>query len=108
MNDIEFDLYQVIGVSNKDETSITYRPFKQAEERLNRTYKQNYYGTNGYGNIRNANVYISIWTTFYNFLRRHSSIKKIPITLKEIECEELMPNKWLRLIDYANWYPLVS
>lgn len=108
MNDIEFDLYQVIGVSNKDETSIKYRPFKQAEERLNRTYKQNYYGTNGYGNIRNANVYISIWTTFYNFLRKHSSIKKIPVTLKEIESEELMPNKWLKLIDYANRYPLVS
>ena len=58
MNDIKFDLYQVIGVSNKDETSTKYRSFKQVEERLNRTYKQNYYGTNGYGNIRNANVYI--------------------------------------------------
>lgn len=108
MNDINFDLYQVIGVSNKDATSTTYRPFKQAEERLNRTYKQNYYGTNGYGNIRNANIYISIWTTFYNFLRIHSSIKKVPISIKQVENETLMPNKWLRLIEYANQYPLVS
>lgn len=104
MNDIDFDLHQVIGVSNKDATSKTWRPQKQAEERLNRTYKQNYYGTNGYGSIRNANVYISIWVTFYNFLRRHSSIKRIPINLEGLEEISLMPDKWLKLIDIAKSY----
>lgn len=68
MNDIKFDLHQVIGISNKDEVSRLYRPYKQAEERLNRTYKQNYYGTNGYGTLRNANVYMSLYVSFSTFL----------------------------------------
>jgi len=64
MNDIKFDLHQVISISNKDEISKRYRPYKQAEERLNRTYKQNYYGTNGYGTLRNANVYMALYVSF--------------------------------------------
>lgn len=37
LNGLNFDLHQVIGVKNKDEVSKLYRPFKQIEERLNRT-----------------------------------------------------------------------
>lgn len=48
LNDINFNLIQIVGLTNKDETAKEYRPYKQIEERLNRTYKQNYYGTNGY------------------------------------------------------------
>lgn len=43
INGIDFTLKQVIGVKNKDEESKEYRPYKQIEERLNRTCKQNYY-----------------------------------------------------------------
>lgn len=64
INDIKFDLHQVIGVKNKDETSKKYRPFKQIEERLNRTYKQNYYGTNGYDKIEGVNSYIPYLLSF--------------------------------------------
>ena len=104
LNDINFDLHQVIGLSNKTEDSVTYRPFKQCEERLNRTYKQNYYGTNGYGSNRNANVYMSLYVSFFNFLRHHSTIGKVPIVLKEIAETKLMPDKWIKLLKIANGY----
>ena len=64
INDIKFDFHQVIGVKNKDETAKKYRPFKQIEERLNRTYKQNYYETNGYDKIEGANSYIPYLFSF--------------------------------------------
>lgn len=100
LSDVKFDLYQVIGIKNNDEISEKYRVYKQAEERLNRTYKQNYYGTNGYGSLRNANVYMSLYVTFFNFLRRHSSLGyKTPIEFDDINTYNLMPNKWLYLID---------
>ncbi len=102
MYGINFDLYQVIGVKNKDEVSKAWRPYKQAEERLNRTYKQNYHGTNGYGSLRNANVYMSLYVSFFNFLRTHSSLNyHTPIRIESIENERLMPNKWLKLMDYT-------
>lgn len=103
MNDIEFDLYQVIGVKNNDVVSKQWRSYKQVEERLNRTYKQNYYGTNGYGSLRNANVYMSLYVTYYNFLRCHSSLgNRTPITLEYLSDTGLMPLKWIKLIDYTN------
>jgi transposase-like protein len=99
MNDINFNLYQVIGVKNKDDVSSKWRVYKQIEERLNRTYKQNYYGTNGYGSLRNANVYMSLYVSFYNFLRTHSALKyKPPIQLDIFDNNDLMPNKWLKLL----------
>lgn len=103
LNEINFDLYQVIGVKNKDDISKKWRSFKQAEERLNRTYKFNYHGTNGYGSLRNANVYISLFVTFYNFLRRHSSLNyRRPIELQVLSSNDLMPNQWLKIIDFTN------
>lgn len=95
INDINFDLYQVIGLKNKDEQSKRFRPYKQVEERLNRTYKFNYYGTNGYNTLRGANIYMVLYVAYYNFLRKHTALKKkVPIYLKEIDEIELMPNKW--------------
>ena len=80
MNNINFDLYQVIGLKNKDNQSKTYRSYKQVEERLNRTYKFNYYGTNGYSTLRGANIYMVLFVGFFNFLRKHSSLNNnVPI-----------------------------
>ena len=104
-NNIKFDLYQVIGVKNNDDTSKLYRPYKQIEERLNRTYKQNYYGTNGYGSYRGANIFMSLYVAFFNFLRKHSSLEnKTPIIIDKLYEEELMPNRWLSLLDIALTY----
>ena len=105
MNGIKFNLQQVVGVSNKDEISKKYRPFKQIEERLNRTYKQNYYGTNGYQSLTTANVYMILYVTFFNFLRRHSSLDfKTPVEMDELKDISLMPDKWIKLINMSKSY----
>ena len=98
------DLHQVIGVKNKDEISKKYRPFKQIEERLNRTYKQNYYGTNGYDKIEGANSYMILFVCFFNFLRQHSALKyKTPVT-GLFDNNMLMPDQWLKLIEISHKY----
>lgn len=105
MHDINFNLQQVVGVSNKDEISKKFRPFKQIEERLNRTYKQNYYGTNGYQTLTSANVYMILYVTFFNFLRRHSSLEyNTPVQLDEFKSDILMPDKWIHLINLSQSY----
>lgn len=105
MNGIKFNLQQVVGVSNKDEISKKYRPYKQIEERLNRTYKQNYYGTNGYQSLTTANVYMILYVTFFNFLRRHSSLDyKTPVEMNELNNITLMPDKWIKLINLSKSY----
>ena len=104
ISNIKFDLHQVIGVKNKDETSKKYRPFKQIEERLNRTYKQNYYGTNGYDKLDGANSYMILFVCFFNFLRPHSSLGyKTPVT-GLFDHNMLMPDQWLRLIEISHQY----
>lgn len=106
LHGIHFDLHQVIGVKNKDEISKKYRPFKQIEERLNRTYKQNsYYGTNGYDNLESANNHTVLFTAFFNFLRQHSALGyKTPVDDGLFPEDMLMQDKWLKLIEYSYQY----
>lgn len=105
INGIKFDLHQVIGVKNLDEESQKYRPFKQIEERLNRTYKQNYQGTNGYDRLECANSYMVLFVCFFNFLRRHSALNyKTPVDDGLFKKDMLMPDRWLQLIEYSSQY----
>lgn len=105
INGIDFVLHQVIGVKNLDEESAKYRSYKQTEERLNRTYKQNYYGTNGYDKLETANVYMILYVCFFNFLRRHSSLGyKTPVDDGLFDEDELMPDRWLKLIELSEQY----
>ncbi len=106
LHDINFNLQQVIGVSNKDEISKKFRPYKQTEERLNRTYKMNYNGTNGYQTLTSANVYMILYVTFFNFLRRHSTLGyQAPVSLEEFNDDNiLMQDKWVHLINMSNNY----
>lgn len=105
LNGINFDLHQVIGVKNKDEESALYRPFKQIEERLNRTYKQNYYGTNGYDKLECANSYMVLFVAFFNFLRGHSALGyKAPVEDDLFSVDMLMQDKWLKLIQLSEQY----
>lgn len=67
----KFDITQVIGLTNDDEVSKEYRPYKQMIERLNRTYKASYRKTNGFDNIDGANYDLALWVAYYNFLRPH-------------------------------------
>ncbi|MGL5042716.1 MAG: IS6 family transposase [Culicoidibacterales bacterium] len=105
MQDISFDLLQVIGVSNKDELSKKYRSFKQIEERLNRTYKQNYHGTNGYHSLHSANSYMVAYVAFFNFLRPHSALNyATPLQLDCFNSSDLMPDKWIKLLHLSASY----
>lgn len=102
---LNFDLVQVIGVSNKDKVSKENRPYKQIEERLNRTFKQNYHGTNGYHSLICANSYMVCYVAFFNFLRKHSSLGYKPPVDDNLFCgAELMQDKWLKLIQLSSQY----
>ena len=95
----KFDITQVIGLTNDDEVSKEFRPYKQLIERLNRTYKQSYRPTNGFDNIDGANYDLALWVAYYNFLRPHK--EKGYNVLNEVELlkgAENMPGKWQLLI----------
>lgn len=95
----QFDITQVIGLTNDDEVSKEFRPYKQLIERLNRTYKQSYRPTNGFDNIDGANYDLALWVAYYNFLRPHK--EKGYNVLNEVELlkgAENMPGKWQLLI----------
>ena len=96
---INFDITQVIGLTNDDAVSKEYRPLKQMIERLNRTYKQSYRPTNGFNNIDGANYDLALWVAYYNFLRPHKEFKyKPPVQVSDLAMAGNMPGKWQLLI----------
>ena len=98
-HDINFDVTQVIGLTNDDPVSQEYRPLKQIIERLNRTFKGNYKPTTGYGADMGAISKVTLFVAYFNFLRPHSGIdSKIPVVIPELEAFPHMPAKWCELI----------
>ena len=96
---INFDITQVVGLTNGDAVSTEFRPLKQMIERLNRTYKQSYRPTNGFSNIDGANYDLALWVTYYNFLRSHKEFKyKPPVQDSGLAMAGNMPGKWQYLI----------
>ena len=96
---INFDITRVIGLTNDDEVSTEFRPFKQMIERLNRTYKASYRTTNGFDNIDGANYDLALWVAYYNFLRPHKHNKyKVLNKVNELSNANNMPGKWQLLI----------
>ena len=95
----KFDITQVIRLTNDDEVSKEFRPYKQMIERLNRTYKASYRPTNGFHNIDGANYDLSLWVTYYNFLRPHKHNNfKVLNEVDILKSTENMPGKWQLLI----------
>ena len=95
----KFDITQVIGLTNDDEVSAKYRPYKQMIERLNRTYKESYRPTNGFDNIDGANYDLALWVTYYNFLRPHKHNGfRVLNHVQELDNADNMPGKWQLLI----------
>ena len=95
----KFEISQVIGLTNDDEVSKEFRPYKQMIERLHRTYKASYRKTNGFDNIDGANYDLALWVAYYNFLRphKHNNYK----VLNEVEMlsqADTMLGKWQLLI----------
>ena len=96
---IKFDITQVIGLTNDDEVSKEFRPYKQMIERLNRTYKASYRPTNGFHNINGANYDLALWVAYYNFLRPHQHNKyKVLNNIDALNNTSNMPGKWQLLI----------
>ena len=97
--DFKFDITQVIGLTNDDEVSKEYRPYKQIIERLNRTYKASYRPTNGFDNYDGANYDLALWVAYYNFLRPHQHNNyKVLNRVEMLENADNMPAKWQLLI----------
>ena len=100
-----FDLIQVIGLKNKDPISGQYRSYKQIIERHNRTFKFYYRPTNGLSSLFDANTYMILFSTCFNFLRPHQALGyKVPQHVEEIANKPHMPAKWLELIDMGYRY----
>jgi len=98
-HDINFDVTQVIGLTNDDPISKEYRPLKQIIERLNRTFKGNYKPTTGFGADMGAISKVTLFVAYFNFLRPHSGIDgNIPAVIPELEALPHMPAKWCELI----------
>ncbi len=96
---LNIDITQVIGLTNDDEVSKEFRPFKQMIERLNRTYKASYRPTNGFDNIDGANYDLALWVAYYNFLRPHQHNRYQPLNEVELlKGADNMPGKWQLLI----------
>ena len=94
-----FHITQVIGLTNDDEVSKEFRPYKQMIERLNRTYKASYRPTNGFDNYDGANYDLALWVAYYNFLRPHKHTNYAPLNKVDMLANvENMPGKWQLLI----------
>ena len=94
-----FTITQVIGLTNDDEVSKEFRPFKQMIERLNRTYKASYRPTNGFDSIDGANYDLALWVAYYNFLRPHKHNNyRPPNKVDMLDSSDNMPGRWQLLI----------
>lgn len=95
----QFNITQVIGLTNDDAVSKEFRPYKQMIERLNRTYKASYRPTNGFDSIDGANYDLALWVAYYNFLRPHKhSNWKVLNEVEMLRGADNMPGKWQLLI----------
>ncbi len=98
-NGWDFDVTQVIGLTNDDAVSEEFRWVKQIVERLNRTFKSSYRVTCGYGSENGALYGVSLWVAYYNFLRPHPYNYWRPLNELEILSNASnMPAKWQLLI----------
>lgn len=98
-NPLNFDITQVIGLTNDDAVSKEFRPYKQIVERLNRTFKASYRLTCGYDNFDGANYSVALWVCYYNFLRPHSAKGYKPLnTVDMLQNAHKMQDKWQLLL----------
>ena len=98
-DNFQFNVTQVIGLTNEDEVSKEFRPYKQMIERLNRTYKASYRPTNGFDNYDGASYDLALWVAYYNFLRPHKHNQyQVLNRVDMLNGADNMPGKWQLLI----------
>ncbi|MCL2320855.1 MAG: DDE-type integrase/transposase/recombinase [Oscillospiraceae bacterium] len=106
-HNINFDIHQVIGLTNDDEISKEFRPFKQAIERHNRSFKSNARSSHGFGSPYGSVAYVALFCTYFNFLRPHMALDyNVPVPIEEVQKQPHMPAKWLKLIELSQQYIL--
>jgi transposase-like protein len=99
---INFEVPVVVGLKDTNIESKKHRPAKQIIERLNRTFNYSYYVKNGFKTLDSANEFMCLFTTYFNFLRKHSSLgHKPPVELQQLENINNMPTKWQILLELA-------
>lgn len=104
-HNMPFQLFQVIGLTNQDDTSKQYRSEKQIIERFNRTLKYYYRPKGGFTSLDNANNYMVLFATYNNFLRPNKVLDwNTPVELDELKGISNMPNKWIELINLGYKY----
>lgn len=102
LHNMDFDVTQVIGLTNDDPVTTEYRWLKQIIERLNRTFKLSYKVTNGYGSDEGSNTHLCLFVAYYNFLRPHSYSYWKPLNhVPQLEKCPNMPAKWVTLISLS-------
>jgi hypothetical protein len=102
LNGFDFDVTQVIGLTNNDPVSTEYRWVKQIIEHLNRTFKFSYRVTNGFGSEDGSNTHIALFVAYYNFLRPHCYAYWGPLnSIPELEKIPTMHGKLQKLIELS-------
>lgn len=98
----KINLFNVIGLQNLDSISEKFRPFKQIIERLNRTFKFHSRSAAGFNSDNGAVSFVTLFVTFYNFLRPHMSLGyNVPIKLDFLKNIDTLQNRWAAVIQYA-------
>lgn len=93
---------KVIGLQNLDSESTEFRPFKQLIERLNRTYKFHIQAANGFNSKSGAIALTTLFVTYYNFFRPHSSLDyEAPIPLDDLLPIPTLQGKWAKVLNTA-------
>jgi cyanophycinase-like exopeptidase len=71
------------------------------------TLKRYYKSTNGFAAFANCQNYLTLFTTWHNFLRPHKSLGyRVPVDIPEVTNLPNMPARWLELLDMAQDYIL--
>lgn len=108
-HDPKLSLKKVTGLQNLDSESEEFRPFKQLIERLNRTYKFHIRAANGFKTKNGAVALTTLFVTYYNFLRPHSSLNyRTPVQLKELQHIDTLQAKWAKVLSMAFELPVAS
>ena len=93
---------KVIGLENLDDVSTENRHYKQIIERLNRTFKQHVRPAAGFETFNGAMSLLTLFVTYYNFMRPHMSLNyNTPVPLEELKEVSTMPAKWIKILSMA-------
>jgi len=93
---------KVVGLQNLDSESTEFRPFKQLIERLNRTYKFHVQAANGFASKSGAIALTTLFVTYYNFFRPHSSLNyQAPIPRDDLIPIPTLQGKWAQVLNSA-------